>query len=76
MVFSSNTPGGKGGSDLYLSQWKDGAWTAPRNLGPKINSSKGESVPMADAKYLYFQSSRSGKPEFYQVPLSALGLDK
>ena len=51
-----------GSMDLYMSEWKNGAWQQPQNLGPKVNGSSWESQPnfSADGKTLYFVSNRSG----------------
>jgi len=39
----------------------DGAWTAPRNLGPSVNSSATELCPIVshDGRWLYFTSTRN-----------------
>lgn len=57
MIFRSNREGGYGGSDLYITlRTKEGNWSSPQNLGPKINSSfdelGGDITP--DGKYLTF----------------------
>ncbi len=63
VVFHSDRPGGLGGVDLYVG-FADGlgGWTAPRNLGPMINSSKNDAVPSLspDHKVLFF--SRDDTP--------------
>ena len=59
MYFVSDRPGGFGGTDIYKSvKGKDGKWSAPENLGPKINSEGNEMFPYYDAKggYLFFSS--------------------
>ena len=57
MVFSSTMPGGFGGADLYLSQFKDGEWTKPVNLGEGINTEGDEMFPFIHAdSTLYFSS--------------------
>ena len=44
IVFMSGRPGGFGNADLYVSlNDGEGGWTAPRNLGPTINTSGTES---------------------------------
>jgi hypothetical protein len=62
MVFNSMKPGGLGGADLYLTLRKpDGTWTAPKNLGTRVNSiyhDFGAHIT-ADKKYLFF-SRRTG----------------
>jgi Tol biopolymer transport system component len=42
---SCGRPDSLGGCDIYASVRKDGAWTAPINLGPKINSPRQEYSP-------------------------------
>lgn len=51
---------GHGGTDLYLSRWKDGAWMKASNLGGKINSGGSESAPRVspDGRYLFWTSTR------------------
>ena len=44
LIFSSDMPGGKGGSDLYICHNdKQGGWTNPENLGGVVNT-EGEEV--------------------------------
>ena len=58
MVFTAmNQPGGYGVRDLYLTlHLPDGTWSAPQNLGPRINSAYFECGPRIspDKKYLFF----------------------
>lgn len=58
IYFSSDMPGGIGGSDLYACQKEGDRWSAPRNLGPAINTAGSELYPFisADGK-LYFSSN-------------------
>lgn len=42
---ADQTGGPAGGSDLYASVLVDGAWTQPRNLGPKVNTTAWEYHP-------------------------------
>lgn len=59
LYFSSNRPGGYGGSDIYVSKLQpNGRWSEPRNLGPVINTAGSESCPFihADNYTLYFTS--------------------
>lgn len=84
LIFSSERPGGRGNSDLYVSHRKNGEWTAPRNLGAQINTSYAEFAPglSPDLRYLYFTSERPGmvadsitgrRPgDIYQVELGAI----
>jgi hypothetical protein len=57
----SGRPDGLGGSDLYISYNRDGAWTKPVNLGDKINSRRIEYSPKIspDGKYFFWTSTRS-----------------
>jgi peptidoglycan-associated lipoprotein len=57
MYFVSDMPGGKGGSDIYVTRWKNGAWSQPENLGGGINTAENELFPSADSLgNLYFSS--------------------
>ena len=63
LFFSSDMPGGSGGSDLYMCEWADGKWSEPLNLGQGINSPDAELYPFfSDAGELYFASDREGGP--------------
>jgi Tol biopolymer transport system component len=69
IIFSSNQAGGYGNSDLHVSfRSEDGAWTAPQNLGPTINSPYQEYCPSLspDGKYFFFSSYK--RPEESSVP--------
>ncbi len=60
LIFASMENDGFGGFDLYITfQNSDGAWTKPKNMGSKINSSGGEgsSFVSMDGKYLFFSRS-------------------
>ncbi len=57
LYFSSNIPGGLGGSDIYKSIWQDNAWGEPQNLGPDINTFGNEMFPyIFNDSILYFAS--------------------
>jgi len=47
--------------DLYVSSWKDGAWSAPRRLPDTINTPASETYPLLsrDRRWLYFTSETS-----------------
>lgn len=58
--FSSDKPGGFGGTDLYVCKKKaNGKWSEPKNLGPKVNTPYDEDAPFIhpDSKTLYFSST-------------------
>ena len=56
IYFSSSIPEGLGGGDIYRSRRVDGRWQKPENLGPAVNTSKGEGMPYIspDGSYLLF----------------------
>jgi PKD domain/WD40-like Beta Propeller Repeat len=70
IYFSSDMPGGIGGTDLYYCDRRNNDWNQPVNLGPVINTAKNESFPFA-SKYgkLFFASDGhkgfGGKDLFY-----------
>lgn len=45
LFFSSDMKGGRGGMDIYVSRKVSGEWTAPINLGAKINTLGNELYP-------------------------------
>ena len=58
LYFSSDMPGGKGEADLYYTEWDNGVWSAPVNLGDPINTKGNERTPYIDKNgVLYFSSS-------------------
>jgi Tol biopolymer transport system component len=70
IIFSSSRAGGYGNSDLYVSFRRgNGAWTAPQNLGPTINSPLQEYCPSLspDGKYFFFSSYK--RPADSSVPI-------
>lgn len=58
LYFVSNKPGGFGKTDIYVTQiLNDSTYSVPRNLGPKVNTSKREFTPFLDTNdILYFSS--------------------
>jgi hypothetical protein len=59
LYFASNMPGSVGGMDLWVSRrLKDGQWSQPINLGPRVNTAKNEIFPyMTEKGTLYFASN-------------------
>lgn len=57
MYFVSDMPGGFGLTDIWKTEFKNGAWQAPVNLGEKVNTPASEMFPyFADSVTLYFAS--------------------
>ncbi|GAB3775137.1 OmpA family protein [Spirosoma horti] len=57
LYFSSDRPGGFGGTDIYVSKWTSGKWGEPVNLGKEVNSKGNELFPFADEKGNIYYSS-------------------
>lgn len=59
LYFSSARSGTIGNMDLWCTRFANGAWQAPENLGPTINTPKGEMSPFIhpDGQTLYFTSN-------------------
>lgn len=58
MFFIANFPGTKGGTDLYMSEYKDELWSKPKNMGNGINTPNNESnTGMLDENNLTFSSN-------------------
>lgn len=61
LYFVSDMPGGFGETDIYQSEWINGAWGKPLNLGESINTKGKEMFPYVDKEgILYFASN--GQP--------------
>jgi hypothetical protein len=57
LLFESDRPGGLGGTDIYIcAKHRDGTWSAPKNLGPEVNTAGDDDVPniSPDGKYWFF----------------------
>ena len=79
IIFSSDKPGGFGGSDIYLSlKDMDGRWAEPRNLGKSVNSGFSEygATITPDGKYLFFTSNRNGNEDIFWVSLKIIEMPK
>ncbi|MBK9798910.1 MAG: OmpA family protein [Bacteroidetes bacterium] len=59
LYFTSDMPGGQGGSDIYFSKW-DGKWGKPQNMGPEINTPGKESFPYSHDEDSSFYFSSDG----------------
>ena len=65
VVFSAIRPEGAGSGDLYVSFRRGDEWTAPRNLGPLVNTAATEFCPFVsrDRTYLYFTRITPSGPQ-------------
>ncbi|MFW5700300.1 MAG: hypothetical protein ACOCWM_01310, partial [Cyclobacteriaceae bacterium] len=58
LIFTSNMPGGYGGTDLYYSFKENDRWSIPRNFGKMINTAGDEMFPyLYQDSILYFSSN-------------------
>ena len=80
LYFSSERPGGYGGSDIYTcTKDSKGEWSRVKNLGSSINTDQDEDGPFIsfDAKTLYFSSKgRKGMGGFDVFKTTLLNADK
>jgi outer membrane protein OmpA-like peptidoglycan-associated protein len=70
LYFASDKPDGVGGSDLYYSEWRNGYWNNPVNMGSVINTKGNEAYPFInESGELFFSSDghkgRGGKDIFF-----------
>ncbi len=56
LYFSSDMKGGLGGKDIYRSEYVNGKWTKPVNVGEPVNTPYDEVFPYLHGKGLYFSS--------------------
>lgn len=57
LYFVSDMPGGFGGTDIYVVEYKDGQWSTPVNMGKEVNTEGNEMFPFVDESgNLYFSS--------------------
>ncbi|MFY7912595.1 MAG: OmpA family protein [Emticicia sp.] len=57
LYFVSDMPGGFGGTDIYVVEYRDGNWSSPVNLGREINTEGNEMFPFMDENgNMYFSS--------------------
>ena len=74
LYFSSDMKGGMGGKDIYRSDFVNGRWSKPVNLGEIVNTAGDESSPFTDASgILYFASNGHaglGGLDIFKIPVS------
>jgi hypothetical protein len=67
LYFTSDMPGGYGGSDIYMSVLEGQGWSAPINLGENINSVKDEAFPYIHPGGRLYYSSRNNADEVFDL---------
>ncbi|MDR9457663.1 MAG: OmpA family protein [Salegentibacter sp.] len=68
LYFTSDMPGGFGGTDIYKVDINDGVLGDPENLGENINTEQDESFPFIDEDgTLYFSSNGHGGLGFFDI---------
>lgn len=70
IIFSSERPGGYGGSDIYVSfKNKEGTWCEPKNPGNVINSENSEygAAISPDGKFFFFTSNKNGNEDIFWI---------
>ncbi|MCU0345599.1 MAG: OmpA family protein [Saprospiraceae bacterium] len=62
LFFASNRAGGFGGTDLWVSERKNGEWGKPENLGPAVNTTVNEGFPFValDGKLFFCSKGHPG----------------
>jgi outer membrane protein OmpA-like peptidoglycan-associated protein len=72
LYFASDMPGGYGGTDIYVIDYKDGVWSTPINLGKAVNTEGNELFPFVDAVGdMYFASNGHaglGGLDIFKIP--------
>jgi hypothetical protein len=75
LFFCSDGPGGFGGYDMYVSDWENGHWSQPKNLGENVNTPDNEVFPFLHASGRLYFASRGFNPRgdldlYYTVNLN------
>jgi hypothetical protein len=67
LYYHSEREGGKGGTDIWLSKFKDGKWSEPENIAI-INTAENEGMPYitSDGNELWFNRVYLGTPAIYR----------
>lgn len=69
---------GHGSCDIFVTFLRNGKWSDPKNLGPKVNDRKHDAQPSmsSDGRTLYFSSARAGgygMNDIYMTKLTSKG---
>lgn len=69
LFFTSDKPGGKGGTDIYYTKKQNGTWASPESIGEPINSKYNEISPRLhpDGKRLFFASNGHNSMGGYDI---------
>jgi len=71
LYFSSNMPGGKGGSDIYRCRLINGVWSDPENIEGDINTEGNEFFPFINSnETIYFSSDARSDSEGMDIYFS------
>ncbi len=57
MYFTSDRPGGEGGTDIWYCDNLGNQWGAPQNMGPKVNTAGDEMYPLITADSVFYFAS-------------------
>ncbi len=57
LYFTSDRPGGEGGTDIWFCDNLGNQWGAPQNMGPKVNTAGDEMYPMITADSVFHFAS-------------------
>jgi tetratricopeptide (TPR) repeat protein len=79
LYLSSDMKGGHGGKDIYRSEFKNGQWSKPENLGLAVNTSKDEVFPYLHYHTLYFASNGHaglGGLDIFKTEITPRGFDE
>lgn len=63
LYFAADLKGGYGGTDIWVSQYEEGEWKAPKNLGPVVNTRANEAFPFMHPDGTLFYASK-GHPGY------------
>ena len=73
MYFTSNMPGSRGGTDIYMVSKVGDEWGDPVNMGPEINTDKNDAFPFIhESGTLFFASmghNGMGGYDIFRVPV-------